>query len=102
KEAHNQILFLADMINDLSTLSRAERGTLEITVEAINVHELMTELMDNYSPQAESKGLKLKLELDPKLELLQSSKLYVREILQNFITNSIKYTDKGTVTLHAK
>ena len=33
KEAHNQILFLADMINDLSTLSRAERGMLKVDVE---------------------------------------------------------------------
>jgi signal transduction histidine kinase len=101
KEAHNQVLFLADMINDLSTLSRAERGVLEVTVEPINVHDLLVELSNNYQPQAEAKGLQLKLQLDPKLELLQSSKLYVREILQNFITNAIKYTEKGFVTLHA-
>ncbi len=46
--------------------------------------------------------MQLKLELDPKLELLYSSKLYVREILQNFITNSIKYTQKGHVVIGAK
>jgi PAS domain S-box-containing protein len=101
KEAHNQVLFLADMMNDLSTLSRAERGRLKIKVEPINVHELLTELADNYGPQAKAKGLSLKVVLDPRLELLYSSKLYVREILQNFITNAIKYTDKGRVTLGA-
>jgi PAS domain S-box-containing protein len=99
KEAHNQVLFLADMINDLSTLSRAERGKLQVQVEDINVHELATELMDNYAPQARAKHLELKLDLDPALELLHSSKLYVREILQNFITNAVKYTEKGSVTL---
>jgi len=101
KEAHNQVLFLADMINDLSTLSRAERNKLEIEVEPINPTELSQELVSNYAPQAESKGLKLESEIDPKLELLYSSKLYVREVLQNFITNSIKYTAKGHVTLVA-
>jgi len=101
-EAHNQVLFLADMINDLSTLSRAERGTLEVAVEAINVHSLSQELLSNYTPDATAKNLQLKLELDPKLELLYSSKLYVREILQNFITNSIKYTQKGHVVIGAK
>jgi signal transduction histidine kinase len=101
KEAHNQVLFLADMINDLSTLSRAERGKLLVEVEAINVHDLATELANNYTPQASAKGLTLKLELDPKLELLRSSKLYVREILQNFITNAIKYTERGNVVLRA-
>lgn len=102
KEAHNQVLFLADMINDLSTLSRAERGKLEVEPESINVHDLMIELGDNYTPEAKAKGLKLELELDPKLELLSSSKLYTREILQNFITNAIKYTEKGSVTIGAK
>ncbi|HVV67256.1 MAG TPA: ATP-binding protein [Candidatus Saccharimonadales bacterium] len=101
KEAHSQVLFLADMINDLSTLSRAERGKLQVEIEAINVHDLATELSNNYTPQAKEKGLEFKLDLDPKLELLYSSKLYVREILQNFITNAIKYTEKGSVTLHA-
>jgi signal transduction histidine kinase len=102
KEAHNQVLFLADMINDLSTLSRAERGTLKVEVEAINVHDLVTELASNYTPDAQAKHLTVKTELDPKLELLHSSKLYVREILQNFITNAVKYTVKGSVTIEAK
>jgi two-component system phosphate regulon sensor histidine kinase PhoR len=101
KEAHSQVLFLADMINDLSTLSRAERGKLQVEVEPINVHDLAEELADNYKSQAQAKHLEFKLELDPQLELLNSSKLYVREILQNFITNAIKYTEKGSVTLRA-
>jgi hypothetical protein len=101
KEAHNQVLFLADIINDLSTLSRAERGKLKVGVEPINVHELVTELADNYRQEIEAKGLGLEISLDPSLELLRSSKLYVREILQNFITNAIKYTTKGHITLQA-
>ena len=101
KEAHNQILFLADMINDLSTLSRAERGALKLDIEPINVHDLVVELADNYTPDAQAKHLHLKTVMDPKLELLQSSKLYVHEVLQNFITNAIKYTAKGHVTISA-
>jgi PAS domain S-box-containing protein len=102
KEAHSQVLFLADMINDLATLSRAERGALKVEVEAINVHDLIAELGSNYQAQAAAKGLELKTEIDPTLELLNSSRLYVREILQNFVTNAIKYTSKGQVTLAAK
>lgn len=101
KEAHNQILFLSDMINDLATLSRAERGKLNVEIESINVHDLIMELASNYTPEAAQKGLKLKTRLDPRLELLQSSRLYVREILQNFITNSLKYTQRGSLTISA-
>lgn len=101
KQAHDQIEFLSGMINDLSTLSRAERGKLELNIESINVHQLINDLADLYTPQAESKKLRLYGEADSHLELLQSSKLYVREILQNFITNAIKYTEKGSVTIGA-
>lgn len=102
RQAHDQILFLSGMINDLSTLSRAERGKLSVDVESINIHELLTSLNNLYKPQAEQKGLTIAVELDPNLELLQSSQLYVREILQNFITNAIKYTESGSVTISAK
>jgi PAS domain S-box-containing protein len=100
--AHQQALYLEGMINDLSTLSRAERGVLESNVEDINVHEFVENLRDNYTPEAERKGLSLHIDIDPKLELLKSSKLYVQEILQNFITNAIKYTENGSVTVYAK
>ena len=102
KIAHEQVIFLAGMINDLATLSRAERGVLKVEAEPINVHELVEDLLKTYEPDASKKSLKLKTDLDPKLELLTSSKLYVREVLQNFITNSIKYTEKGNVTIGAK
>jgi signal transduction histidine kinase len=100
--AHQQTLFLADMINDLSTLSRAERGKLTTEIESINMHDLLSDLKHNYEKDAAAKGLKMFTELSPHLELLMSSKLYVREVLQNFITNAIKYTDKGHITVGAK
>jgi signal transduction histidine kinase len=102
KQAYNQIVFLSGLINDLSTLSRAERGKLEVEVEKINVHELMQELGANYKPQAEAKKLSFEVSADKNLRLLVSSRLYVREILQNFITNAIKYTEAGHVTLTGK
>jgi len=102
KEAHEQVIFLSSMINDLSTLSRAERGKLVADIEKINVHELVEELVNEYTESAGKKNLTISHHLDPKLELLSSSKLYVREILQNFITNAIKYTETGGITVSAK
>ncbi len=102
EEAHNQVLFLADMINDLATLSRAERGVLQVEIEPINVAELVQELQKSYQSEIDKKGLKLKIDLDPRLSILKSSKLYVKEIIQNFITNAIKYTPSGFVEVQAK
>ena len=99
--AHEQVLFLSGLVNDLSTLSRAERNVLEVDVEPINAHKLAEELAESYKQQASAKGLEIKTDLDPHLEVLYSSKLYSHEILQNFITNAIKYTEHGSVTLGA-
>ena len=102
KDAHTQIIFLADLINDLATLSRAERGKLTVEIEQINIVELIHELAAAYDQQCKNKGLKLKVNLDPHLEILNSSKLYIKEILQNFITNAIKYTNEGYIEIDAK
>jgi PAS domain S-box-containing protein len=102
KEAHNQILFLADMINDLATLSRAERGKLEVSSDTIDIPALLKELQDAYQPQAAERKLSFKSEVKGEAKTLQSTTLYVREILQNFITNAIKYTEQGGVTLTAE
>lgn len=100
--AHEQSIYLEDMINDLSTLARAERGVLENTVTSLNPHNIAQYLLDNYHKAAEEKGLSLHLDIDPRLELFNSVELYVKEILQNFVTNAIKYTEKGNVLISVR
>ena len=100
EEAHNQILFLAQLVNDLSMLSRAERGKLPVDIEAIDVQELAYELIHDYEKEAGAKKLALTADIRT-TEKLFSSRLYVREILQNFLTNALKYTEHGSVTLTA-
>lgn len=101
-EAHKQVLFLADMVNDLSTLSRAERNKLKVEIESINVNDLISELAQSYGPDAQKKSLQIIGESQPNLPPLMSSRLYVREILQNFVTNAIKYTQNGSVKISAE
>lgn len=102
KQAYDQIIFLSGLINDLATLSRAERGILTVKVEAINAHDLINNLVNSYQEEAKRKGLQILTEISPNLETLWSSQLYVHEILQNFVTNAIKYTDKGHIVIGAQ
>jgi len=102
ESAHSQAIYLEEMINDLSTLSRAERGVLDTDIEEINARDFVENLLLIYEKDAQSKGLKIHLDIDPSLELLSSVKLYVQEIMQNFITNAIKYTPKGSIIITAK
>ena len=98
KEAHEQIVYLANMVNDLSTLSRAERSVADAP-EDVDVRELCEELYHRYQPKAAEKNIVLHLDLGHRLRPVSVSRLYLEEILQNFITNAIKYTQQGSVTL---
>jgi two-component system, OmpR family, phosphate regulon sensor histidine kinase PhoR len=98
KSAHDQILFLASLINDLAMVSRADRVKLEETAEEFNPLEVMNALKTDYTAQAQKKGLELVVK-PAELPRIYGSRLYTREILQNFITNAIKYTERGSITI---
>jgi signal transduction histidine kinase len=100
KSSHDQVLFLAKMVNDLSTLSRAERGVAD-AAEEIEVTAMIHDIYAEYAPQAEAKGLRFNLDLSPKLGYVSASRLYLKELIQNFVTNAIKYTKEGDVTIIA-
>jgi len=98
--AHDQVLYLAKMVNDLSTLSRAERGVAD-EPEEIDVSTLLHTLHRQYNSDAQTHGLHLNLDLGHSLGKVNVSRLYLEELLQNFITNAIKYTKEGEVTIMA-
>lgn len=100
-ETHSQVIYLAKMINDLSALSRAERST-ETEFEKIDVNDLMVELYKEYTPQAQAQGLRLDIDQLHIKKVVKTNKLYLQEILQNLITNAIKYTQHGSVALSAE
>lgn len=99
--AHDQIIFLASMVNDLSTLSRAERGVAD-EAEDIDVAEFAHNLINKYTPEANKKGLHLNLDMSAKIGKVHTSRLYFEEMIQNFMTNAVKYTREGTVTVIIK
>lgn len=101
KVSHDQVLFLARMANDLSTLSRAERGVADAP-ENIDVTELIHDLYKECAPEAQAKGLQLNLDLQPQLGAASASRLYLKELLQNFVTNAIKYTKQGEVLVSVR
>lgn len=98
--AHDQILFLAKMVNDLSTLSRAERGVAD-RPEDIDVNELLNSMYSEHSPEAKQRNLAYNIDAPPALGTVHTSRLYVTELLQNLVTNALKYTKKGSVTIKA-
>lgn len=101
KVAHDQVVFLASMVNDLSSLSRAESGQGN-GPELLDVNELGHNLLNKYISEATTKKLKINLDISPNISKIMASKLYVEELLQNFMTNALKYTQKGTIDIIIK
>ena len=95
---HEQVKFLATMINDLSTLSRAERGVGDKFVE-LNIKDLGQKILEKYHKNADDKGLNLELAMDNNLPSIKTSELYLEELLQNLITNALKYTKEGEIKI---
>ncbi|MBI4101240.1 PAS domain S-box protein [Candidatus Microgenomates bacterium] len=54
EQAHNQIVFLGDLINDLTTLAKAERGDLGIDIEPIDPHALLKRLTEDYAAEVKA------------------------------------------------
>lgn len=96
--AHQQVIYLANMVNDLSALSRAERGVAD-TPEDIDVTELAHNLYNKYLEEAKKKKLNLNLSLTPSLGHILASRLYIEELLQNLMTNALKYTKEGEIEI---
>lgn len=102
EQAHHNIIFLGDLVNDLTTLDKAERGSLDINIKLLDPGELIQRLCEDNQDTVKKSGLALQYTAPEKINSLLSSELYIREILQNFISNALKYTKQGLIMIRAK
>ena len=91
---------LLRLIDDILDFSKIEAGKLDIVPESVDVAALLGKLQPFYSEAAARKGLHWQLELDPQLApRLLLDPLRLRQILHNFCSNAVKFTEQGGVTL---
>lgn len=102
EQAHTHCLYLASIVKDLSLLAEASNDNLPVTFERIDPGKLLKQMAADFKSQAQQKNLELKIEIAPDTPLVLSTQNHIREILQNYITNAIKYTPSGTVILRVK
>ncbi|MCJ9430718.1 ATP-binding protein [Kordiimonas marina] len=92
---------LLAVINDILDLAKLDAGKIEINPQPFRPHELVRTVVDLLAPRAEAKGVKLVLELEGAKDLrLQGDAVRIGQILFNFLSNAVKFTDEGTVTVH--
>lgn len=99
-KAHDNVIFLSTLVNDLTMLAKAEQGQVGVQTEDISPAQFARKMVEEHSRQAKEKGLSLDVDVaDEVPSTITASTDALREILQNFITNAVKYTDDGGVTL---
>lgn len=88
---------LLSLINDILDISRIEAGREEIEIESFNINSLISEVVTMIDPQIKQKNIEL-IHLEKDSDLLLSSDIRkCRHILQNLISNAVKFTEKGKV-----
>ncbi len=93
---------LLRMINNILDLAKLEAGQRDLHPQRIEIASLLREIGDMLEPQAAAKGIRLDLDLSPDLPaaaVLDREKL--SRVLINLLSNGVKYTKQGTVTLRA-
>jgi PAS domain S-box-containing protein len=95
---------LAGIISDILDLSKIEAGKLQLETTAFDLGELLRALQRAYATLALARQLRLVFELGPGIEGAQvlGDPLRVRQILSNFISNALKFTEAGQVRVVAR
>ena len=100
KRAAKSLDRLDSLIHDLLTLSQIETGQSKMRFVHFNVVETAQEVLDQFENKAEKKGLKLSFDSDydnPIVVYADSEWIY--RVLLNLVSNAIKYTDEGGVSV---
>ena len=91
---------LLSVINDILDYSKIEGGHLELESAPFNLREAISLVIDLTAPQARDKGLALEVEYPDDLpSYFQGDPGRVRQIIMNFVSNAIKFTESGRVRI---
>ncbi|MGB5687327.1 MAG: histidine kinase dimerization/phospho-acceptor domain-containing protein [Candidatus Electrothrix sp.] len=91
---------LVAIVNDIMELSKLETGKVRLLKSTVNLHVIAEQVYDFFTDQARGKNLEFTCQVDPTLP-----KYYVidanhcRQILTNLVSNAVKYTDAGRISL---
>ncbi|WP_462331816.1 ATP-binding protein [Schwartzia sp. (in: firmicutes)] len=94
---------LLSLINDILDFSKIESGRMDIIPVEYALSSVLNDIMNMLSKRAGDKGLRFIIEVDPFLpSVIKGDEIRIKQILTNIITNGIKYTEKGQITLRVR
>ncbi|MDY6897329.1 MAG: PAS domain S-box protein [Cyanobacteriota bacterium] len=95
-------LHLLELINDILDLSKVEAGKEELSLFPLQIEDLCNYVISTVRESAEEKGLELVCSIDKKASTCIADERRIKQMLLNLLTNAIKFTSKGKVSLQVK
>jgi len=93
---------LVEIINDVLDISKMESGKFELRPEEFSVHKLIGDSIRLFELQAAQKGIEISTYLDPNIPSeVFGANVRMGQILNNLISNAIKYSSYGTIEIEA-
>ena len=91
---------LLKLLNDVLDLSKVEAGKVELERIRFDLNKTVREVVDLFVDQAEGKGIELTCVLDESVpSVLQGDPVRLQQVLMNLVSNALKFTEHGSVTL---
>ena len=92
---------LLEITSGIINISKIEQGAVDIVEKDYNIRETVDDICTYLKPRLKDRPIDFKVEYAPDLpEILFGDKGKIREIITNLLTNSIKYTEKGSINLN--
>lgn len=99
----NASKMLLTTINDILDLSKLESGKMEIVPAQYEISSMFSDLVNLIWIRAHEKELEFKVDIDPEIpSMLYGDEVRIKQVVTNMLTNAVKYTAEGSVTLTAK
>ena len=96
---HSSGTHLLTLINDLLDISKIEAGKMELHLENFNLKDLVSLIEATTKPLLDKNSNKFVVKIDKSIETMKSDETKLKQVLLNMISNSSKFTKKGTVSL---
>ncbi len=89
---------MVELVYDFLNVSRIELGTFTIKLSVISIKELLEDIVKEISPIIKEKKLRVQMDFSKNLKPILSDRKVIRLVLQNLVTNAVKYTpSRGTI-----